>query len=344
MGKGEGLKNWHVAVIVAIITAFITSLVVGGLAAVLSWYFTDHAVTDDSMWCSQTSNNENITMIYYHEKDSTDQRLLLQVGNGSLGAPLFKNIPNDPQERSCKSIKANWPYFKTGYYTLVKSNGEEHTQYCMMDPLCGLGGGGWTRIAIESSGDCSSTGFYHKRPDSPGGSCGEIRIPVRDVPYTEVCGFIEGFQSGSPDADDTDARNDINSYFVDGLIILRDNLQLNNPTDTHVWSLMADNGDRHCPCNKFKNRATPPFVGNNYYCEAGTTKWEHGKIYSDDPLWDGQGCDDSETPCCNQSPLMPWFYRGGLIEGTYDILFRDCGDQSTDDENVIFGRYELYIR
>ena len=42
--------------------------------------------------------------------------------------------------------------------------------------------------------------------------------------------------------------------------------------------------------------AAPTYFGNNWYCESGnpTTNYPHQVLYSNDPLWDGQDCDNRE--------------------------------------------------
>ena len=50
----------------------------------------------------------------------------------------------------------------------------------------------------------------------------------------------------------------------------------------------------NCLC--ISGGASPPnFVGSDYYCESGLNAppWRNA-LYSDDPLWDGQGCNGLE--------------------------------------------------
>lgn len=50
------------------------------------------------------------------------------------------------------------------------------------------------------------------------------------------------------------------------------------------------------------------FIGEDYYCESGTSKSDPipGTLFLDDPLWDGTDCRLVEEPCCNASSI-PWF-------------------------------------
>ena len=155
-----------------------------------------------------------------------------------------------------------------------------------------------------------------------------------------------GYQYGSPDAVDTHfisdiLHNDINSYYVDGVSITR------GYPRQHIWTLMAGVSDSYydsgnCPCN------TPPsstqniqsFIGNDYFCESGNPadSWIE-KLYTDDPLWDGQGCGLQE----GEAPGLPWFYKTFNSTTNY-IELRECGDESTDIDDVPFSLYEIYIK
>ena len=104
-----------------------------------------------------------------------------------------------------------------------------------------------------------------------------------------------------------------------------------------------------CPCN------TPPgntqdiqsFIGNDYFCESGNPAKANDsdlvyKLYTNDPLWDGQGCGLQEGNCC-EAPGLPWFYK--TFNSTTDYIeLRECSDQSTDLDDVPFSLYEMYIK
>ena len=57
------------------------------------------------------------------------------------------------------------------------------------------------------------------------------------------------------------------------------------------------------------NMQVQPFVGSNYFCESGNPDSSISlKLYTSDPLWDGQGCGAQEGICCSV-PGLPWFHR-----------------------------------
>ena len=55
-----------------------------------------------------------------------------------------------------------------------------------------------------------------------------------------------------------------------------------------------------CPCQT--NSEPPPFVGENYFCDAGNEEFMTGESgLQPKPLWDGTDC-----LCCDNPP---WFYK-----------------------------------
>jgi hypothetical protein len=103
-----------------------------------------------------------------------------------------------------------------------------------------------------------------------------------------------------------------------------------------------------CPCNTNGSSSQPisSFINNSsYYCESGNPGSNSvGTFYPSDPLWDGEGCDGNESPCCS-SPDLPWFHRDyGNTTTTDYIELRVCGDEGTNDEDVPVGLYEIYVK
>jgi hypothetical protein len=86
------------------------------------------------------------------------------------------------------------------------------------------------------------------------------------------------------------------------------------------------------------------FIGSDYFCESGNPDLSFGsRLYTDDPLWDGQGCGPHETACC-AAPGLPWFHRKYNASSTDFIEMRICGDESTNNEDVRLSFYEIYIK
>ena len=257
-----------------------------------------------------------------------------------------------PLPTSCEEIKNKQPNSPSGVYLLATGN--ETTQvYCNMEELCGSGGG-WTRLAYLDMSDATQncpSGFrlYQSgevracgRPvTNSDGGCVSVQFPSNGISYSQVCGRVVGYQYATPDAADGNGLNynNLNGDYVDGVSITR-----GSPRQ-HVWTLMADNGHHHCPCNVHNNNNLPQsFIGNHYFCEAETTSCCGYAFFTSDPLWDGKGCDSTETACCT-APGLPWFHRDYGNTTTTDYLeLRVCADQETDDEDVPVGFYEIYVK
>ena len=231
-----------------------------------------------------------------------------------------------------------------------------------MGELCGSGGG-WTRLAYLDFTESCPTGLHLYqskgvracgRPDSDGPSCSQpLKFSTNGISYSEVCGRVTGYQYGSPDAVATthgpnSAHNDINSYYVDGVSITH-----GSPRQ-HVWTFMCGLYESHydranCPCSNppGSSQHVPSFVGSDYYCESGNSNsYRTRKLYTADPLWDGQGCGAQEEGCCSDSDLdLPWFHRDyGTNTTTGYLELRVCGDQQTKDEDTPVSFYEIYVK
>ena len=279
---------------------------------------------------------------------------LLQLQNAS-------SIFNSITPVSCLDIKAALPNSPSGYYHV-----NSRDIYCNMDELCGSGGG-WTRLAnldmTDSTENCPSGFKLHQsggvracgRATSSGGSCTSVQFPSNGISYSQVCGRVVGYQFGSTDAVDpshgTNAHDNINSYYVDGVSITR-----GSPRQ-HVWTLMAgfheagfnvqNDGRYNCPCSAGSTQGPTlqSFIGNDYYCESGNPAtdgtYQH-ILYTSDPLWDGQGCGSLEENCC-AAPGLPWFNKV-LNTTTSDYLeLRVCSDQETTEDSPV-NYYEIYVR
>ena len=257
---------------------------------------------------------------------------------------------------SCQDIKNKYPNSTSGYYHI-----NSELVYCEMGELCNTTEGGWIGLPYldmtDSTVDCP-LGFklYEEngvracgRPDSAG-SCESVKFDTNDVSYSEVCGKVVGYQYGSPDGVDTrfiplTIHNDINSYYVDGVSIT-----YGDPRK-HVWTMMSgvsstipDNGN--CPCNDPPGgtQNVQSFIGNDYFCESGNPTYWSYTFYSNDPLWDGDGCGSQELQCCSAHPNLPWFHKTFNSSTTDYIELRLCGSQYPSNEDVPIGLYEIYVK
>ena len=116
---------------------------------------------------------------------------------------------------------------------------------------------------------------------------------------------------------------------------------------------MKRNPTFKCPCiNTNINQSSitiPSFIGNDYFCDTSLSEHyrSYGKtLYTNDPLWDGEGCGPNNTCCSvpnvcgNNSP--PRFIKHLPSYTTDDVEMRLCRpntDGSTPIELV-----ELYVQ
>uniref|UniRef100_A0A1X7T0H5 Fibrinogen C-terminal domain-containing protein n=1 Tax=Amphimedon queenslandica TaxID=400682 RepID=A0A1X7T0H5_AMPQE len=248
---------------------------------------------------------------------------------------------------SCKLLQEQRPNSPSGYYILAGPTGTYST-YCNMGTLCGSGGG-WTRLAYLDMSDATQncpSGF--KLYQSGGvracgkygsGSCASVQFPSNDISYSQICGRVTGYQYGGPDA--LNNYRSINFDYVEGVSITR-----GSPRQ-HVWTLVA--GQREsatssvsCPCNTGSSETVQSFIGNNYFCESGSPNSPSTTLYTSDPLWDGQGCNGIESPCCNV-PGIPWFHRDyGNTTTTDYIELRVCASYSFEDSPV--SNVDIYVK
>ena len=257
---------------------------------------------------------------------------------------------------SCREVKERNPRSRSGEHLLKSANGII-TAYCYMEELCGSGGG-WTRLAYLNMSDptqnCPS-GFrlYQSggvkacgRPESKNGTCVSIQFPSNGIRYSQICGKVVGYQYGTTNG----LNKKYTSTYVDGISITR------GSSYQHVWSFAAGLLGYYweqkvrgiCPCSNGSINEIPSFVGSHYFCESGRDIEVNTdpviKLYTSDPLWDGQGCGPNEVPCCS-APGIPWFHRDyGNTTSTEYIELRVCSNQGTSDEDVPVKYYEIYVK
>ena len=263
---------------------------------------------------------------------------------------------------SCSDVTYTCP---SGYYWVRSSNGTAVQVYCDMDRVCDCSGtGGWTRVAYlnmtDPSQQCPSPWTLQTRSSEPwrlcgrgssGAICNSITYSTFGMNYSHVCGRVIGYQYYSTDAFYSSGSQTIEGYYVDGL-----SLTHGSPgSRQHIWTfaagLVESNPSRYphssCPC---ADRAAvlslvPSFVGNDYFCESGNPATYFTRtLYSNDPLWDGQGCGSSS--CCELSyppgVTPPWFCKQLPQATTNDIEVRICRD--TDNEGIPIELIEVYIQ
>lgn len=174
-------------------------------------------------------------------------------------------------------------------------------------------------------------------------SCSSSTFGVGRLTYSNVCGKIIAYQFGDsigfyahfnyPEFRELDAA------YLSGISLTH------GPTDNreHIWSFAASTNqdtqtDVACPLT---TAGTPPFVGNDYFCDSGNpTGVPAREFYTDE---DGQGCDaDPDLRCQDNNP--PWFTKMLSSPTTDDIEMRVCGDQRLLLTNLGIEQIALYVQ
>ncbi|XP_064388145.1 uncharacterized protein LOC135336313 [Halichondria panicea] len=180
------------------------------------------------------------------------------------------------------------------------------------------GGPGWRKVAFidmtNTSQNCPQgltlTGYSKRscgRTHTNPYSCSSVTFPVGGGQYSRVCGRAKA--SGQYQG-------------ISG----------NTVHTAH-----------RCPCNPGNTYGSPPFVGNDYFCESGASSRFviNYRLFPDDPFWDGQGCFHG-NPCCSLNN-PPWFNQTLLTPTTDDIEMRLCINNGAIASNIALEQMELYV-
>ena len=248
---------------------------------------------------------------------------------------------------SCKNLPAGSP---SGYYWLYNSTGYPNRVYCDMTRRCGCNStGGWTRVAFLNMTDpnqqCPDELRLITSPkrtcgkSTPAVGCASVVYQTFGHEYSHVCGRIRAYQFGVPEGFRTDQ-----TWLVDGISLYTHN------QSQHIWSFAAGrdesnttNGQFICPCNTGFSWSIKATVGQDYFCDTGSESPAQTDVfYSEDPLWDGEGCGLRSTCCSFNNP--PWFCKQLPQSTTDDIEMKMCGYNPTTNEDTPFDIVEIYVQ
>ena len=134
-------------------------------------------------------------------------------------------------------------------------------------------------------------------------SCYSTIFTVNGASYHKICGKARGYQKFSTKGFASPSKS-ISGPYVDGLSITLDNHR------KHIWTYAvgfseASDNLGNCPCAANPG-VTPlgqhPFINNDYYCESGSpgVNFPPNIFLTNDPLWDGSGCVETNTNCCSK--------------------------------------------
>ncbi len=334
LAKNECAKKWLAILIVA---AFVLALLVAVAALVYT----------------------NIELKNHNSKQNDIFRNLNDV-QSILEELLYLGTINNPAS-SCSDIPQDRPY---GYYWIATTTSSPVQVYCDMNRTsCSCNtAGGWMRVAnldmTDPNQNCPAGLHLATRTEPPLRTCGRMEgqagctsttYSTYGMEYSTVCGRIIAYQYRSPDAFAPYSNNrsvSIDDVYVDGV-----SLTHGQSPRQHIWTFAnaldeTDAGSSVCPCTRTDvpyTGAVPPFIGQDYFCETGSRQAAANLIfYSDDPLWDGQGCGGTSTCCEFNNP--PWFCKQLPQPTTDDIELRICGNQNIGDEDTTIEIADIYIR
>ncbi len=286
----------------------------------------------------------------YKRAQSQELReIISEMSSGRLPLGTFLN-----PAPSCKLVPEG---SSSGNYWIQNAGtGYASLEYCDMSRMCCGSTGGWMRVANLNMTDTTHhcpTGFRKignpKRTcERLGSGCYSTTYATDGISYSRVCGKVKAYQYYTPDAFNPYYNNrarTIDDLYVDGVSLTHGQ----NPRK-HIWTFANALDEVRsnllvCPCTKTDTPYTgvvPPFIGNDYFCDTGSRYHYANQFYSEDPLWDGAGCGGSSTCCQFNNP--PWFCKQLPQPTTDDIEFRLCGDESTNNENIVIEEIQIFVQ
>ncbi len=225
---------------------------------------------------------------------------------------------------SCEEIHMIQPA-NSGYYWVTSSNGSSVRVFCEMTLTCANRTGGLTRAFVLNretkaqycTGDVKSVGDNGGCVRiSPKPGCSEMSFPMLDIPYSHVCGVVEGSWFGHPNGylgPNRSINTTLEDNYVDGLSFTY-NISSHK---FHLWTFSAQS--MNCP------QGIPNFVGAHQSC-LGFLVLYNRDMYA------------------LLNPNYLTFMRH-LQQPPDSIEVRLCQDQHRDDDNegVYLEYLELYV-
>ena len=162
-----------------------------------------------------------------------------------------------------------------------------------------------------------------------------------------MCGKVIGYQFGTVNGFSpyhNNKRLTLDQGFMDGGVITH-----GSPRN-HIWSFAAGhnqglNNLECCPCSTSSPfvGTVPPFIGDSYFCDSGNPYTNIVEfLYDTDPLWDGEGCRDSDHCCTFHNP--PWFCKDLPQPTSDDIELRICMNEALSNEDIPIELLDIYIQ
>ena len=244
---------------------------------------------------------------------------------------------------SCQQLAQDHPHAAPDYYWVSNGTMQPVKVYCDMDQHCCNSTGGWVRVAnidmTDPNQQCppgcrQRTDFRSCDRSDTGFGCTPITFPSHGIEYRQVCGWIRAYLYRYTRAFNPYYNN--RSYTVEDGYVFGMSLTHGRHPHQHIWTFASAFSEyyRHgivCPCTRTDRPYTgvvPPFIGEDYFCDTAVNATHRfpsvSELYTDDPLWDGQGCGPTSTCCSFHRP--PWFCKQLPQPTTDDLELRVCGE------------------
>ena len=292
--------------------------------------------------------------------------MLLHVSSlaaqGSQGHPLKVNAVVLPgQSKTCPADNIESPRadLRSEVDRLVQEISAPLERPCS----CGAAIAGWRRVAFvnmtDSSQICpgewrllvSNSKRTCERSVNNGSSVASFSSGGQT--YHEVCGRVVGYQLGTTDAlwhpinihVTPDRASTTLNVYDGGVLITHGNI-----SRQHIWSLVSGFSQQTmtslgCPCNigsTVTPQRIPGWLGQDYFCDSAVVDSSIDHVfYTDNPLWDGVGCDESHSTCC-QFNNPPWFCKQLPQPTSDDIEVWLSADHSAEGTPIEL--LEMYVR
>ena len=266
---------------------------------------------------------------------------------------------NESMNRICDKMEEHDNHMTTEIMELEETLQQNLT--CELNVhLCG-GTGGWRRVVYLDMTDPNTNcpeGWnmtdYSKRTcgraNNRSHTCDSVTFSVGGGEYSQVCGRMRAYQWGWTTAfyGSYQGYNTVNEAYFDGVAVMH-----GNPRQ-HIWTFAAGGAENWynpydrglCACDGAPTNLQyiPPFVGEDYFCEAGFINPHPNRevLHINDTLWDGMDCYSSSTCCSRRNP--PYFTKTLNTSTTDDIELRMCIFFRMDYSDLAVELVELYVK
>ena len=359
------IKNgFHLAIAINLVITILSAIIFGieisnlksGGRSIMDDYSSLEDKLDTLLQRVAQNSSQTASSLQEHNNsiNSLNQQPFETQDDSALNVSLLQNFFDDINlgmrlnpAASCASLSHTAP---SGYYWVRSYTGSAVHVYCNMTLSCGGVTGGWTRLAeldmTNSSHQCPDSltlrRFSNKRTcGTNNNTCRSVFYSVTALEYSKICGRVIGYQSGATDGFESRSSL-ITENYIDGVSITYGSQR------KHVWSFASGLDEVRslqastCPCNNNGMSMPPSFVGNDYFCDTGSEdRFELGRFYGEDPLWDGAGCGPLNTCCSFNNP--PWFFKQ-LPQPTFKHLeLRLCISNFWNREDVALEIIDLFV-